>query len=127
MITAQSIISDARFKLATHIITLMRKLDGFFTTGKTNLMTDAEDGIVIDSTRLWGVPAIDVRVDNSYLDVEDDTYESRLIEDISTGDDHNFSVTLDGGVEYDADDLSTDDLVRIAECLEKNYNRIKEK
>jgi hypothetical protein len=105
----------------------MRKLDGFFTTGKTNLMTDAEDGIVIDSTKLWGVPAIDVRVDNSYLDVEDDTYESRLIEDISTGDDHNFSVTLDGGVEYDADDLSTDDLVRIAECLEKNYNRIKEK
>ena len=130
MRTAQDIINVARFDLTTTIVTLMRKLDAYFLTGKKNLMTAPEESVVIDSTDLLGVPCVNVEVDNSYLDVEDDTYEERLIDYIGTTDDHNFYVGVYSGVEeddvkateIDADNLSTDELVAIAKCLEKTYN-----
>jgi hypothetical protein len=125
MIKAQDIINDARFKVITHIVTLMRKLDAYFETGKKNLMTDPEneEGVIIDFTEcMRPFPAIRVEVDNSYLDVEDRCFEPRLVESIYTSDDHNFTVTL-GGSEIDADDLSTDDLLAIAKALEDTYNK----
>ena len=132
MRTAQDIINVARFDLATTIVTLMRKLDAYFATGKKNLMTAPGESVVIDSTDLFGVPCVNVEVNNSYaiLDVEDDTYEERLIDYIGTTDDHNFYVGVYSGVEeddvkateIDADNLSTDELVAIAKCLEKTYN-----
>ena len=126
MRTAQSIINDARFELAKHIITLMRKLDAYLATGKKNLMTAPEEDVVIDFAELGNAPAIRVEVDNSYLDVEDRCYETRPVDFIATGDDHNFYVSADD-TEIDADDLSTDELLVIAKVLEDAYTNAEEK
>lgn len=127
MRTAQSIINDARFDLTTLIITLMRKLDAYFTTGKKNLMTAPEEDVVIDFAELGNAPAIiRVEVDNSYLDVEDVCHELRPLDFIATGDDHNFYVSADGA-DIDADDLSTDELLVIARVLEDAYANAEEK
>jgi hypothetical protein len=131
MKTAQDIINDARFELATLIITLMRKLDAYLTTGDKSLMTGPEESVVIDSTDLYDTPIISVEVDNSYLGVEGTTRENKLIDYISTTDDCNFQVGVYSGVEeddvrtmeIDADLLSTDELVAIAKCLEKTYEK----
>ena len=120
MKTAQDIINNARFELVTLIVTLMRRLDAYFATGKKNLMTAPEDDVVIDFAELGNAPAIRVEVDNSYLDVEDRCYETRPVDFIATGDDHNFYVSADGA-DIDADDLSTDELLVIAKVLEDAY------
>lgn len=121
MRTAQDIINNARFELITHIITLMRKLDAYFTTGKKNLMTAPDEDVVIDFAECEDIPSIRVEVDNSYLDVEDVCEETRMLDFIATGDDHNFYVSTDGA-DIDADDLSTDELLAIAKCIEKTYD-----
>lgn len=126
MRTAQDIINNARFELTTHIITLMRKLDAYLATGKKNLMTAPEEDVVIDFAELGNAPAIRVEVDNSYLDVEDRCYETRPVDFIATGDDHNFYVSVDDA-EIDADDLSTDELLVIAKVLEDAYANAEEK
>ena len=125
MKTAQSIINDARFELTKHIITLMRKLDAYFTTGKKNLMTAPEEDVVIDFAECDEIPSIRVEVDNSYLDVEDACEETRMLDFIATGDDHSFYVGLAeaGGVDIDADEISTDELVVIAKVLEDTYEK----
>ena len=123
MRTAQDIINNARFELITHIITLMRKLDAYFTTGKKNLMTAPDEDVVIDFAECEDIPSIRVEVDNSYLDVEDVCEETRMLDFIATGDDHNFYVSTDGA-DIDADDLSTDELLAIAKCIEKTYDGI---
>ena len=126
MRTAQDIINNARFELVTLIVTLMRRLDAYFATGKKNLMTAPEDDVVIDFAELGNVPAIRVEVDNSYLDVEDVCHEIRPLDFIATGDDHNFYVSADGA-DIDADDLSTDELLVIAKVLEDAYANAEEK
>lgn len=126
MKTAQDIINNARFELVTLIITLMRKLDAYFATGKKNLMTASEEDVVIDFAELGNAPAIRVEVDNSYLDVEDVCHEVRPLDFIATGDDHNFYVSADGA-DIDADDLSTDELLIIAKVLEDAYANAEEK
>lgn len=126
MRTAQSIIDNARFEIITHIITLMRKIDAYLATGKKNLMTTPEEDVVIDFAELGNAPAIRVEVDNSYLDVEDRCYETRPVDFIATGDDHNFYVSADGA-DIDADDLSTDELLVIAKVLEDAYANAEEK
>jgi hypothetical protein len=123
---AQDIINDARFELATYIITLMRKLNAYFETGKKNLMTAPEESVVIDFTDCISIPMISVGVDNSYLDVEDVCHEIRPLDFIATGDDHDFYVNTDG-VEIDADSISTDDLFVIAKVLENTYEKVGEK
>lgn len=120
MRTAQDIINNARFELVTVIVTLMRKIDAYLATGKKNLMTAPEEDVVIDFAELGNAPAIRVEVDNSYLDVEDRCYETRPVDFIATGDDHNFYVSVDGA-DIDADDISTDELLVIAKVLEDAY------
>ena len=93
MRTAQDIINNARFELAKHIITLMRKLDAYFTTGKKNLMTAPEEDVVIDFIECEEVPNIRVRVDYMFLDIEDEVTEIRPLDYIATTDDHDFYVT----------------------------------
>ena len=126
MRTAQDIINNARFELVTLIITLMRKLDAYFATGKKNLMTAPEEDVVIDFAELGNAPAIRVEVDNSYLDVEDVCHEIRPLDFIDTTDDCNFYVSADGA-DIDADDISTDELLVIAKVLEDAYANAEEK
>lgn len=121
MKSAQKIINDARFELAKHIITLMRKLDAYNATGNKNLMTAPEEDVIIGDYDLVSVPCIRVEVAMPYVDTEDRVFEHQEIESISTTDDHNFTVCV-GGAEIGADDISTDDLLVIAKCLEETYN-----
>ena len=121
MRTAQSIIDNARFEIITHIITLMRKIDAYLETGNKRLMTAPDEDVVIDFAECEDIPSIRVEVDNSYLDVEDVCEETRMLDFIATGDDHNFYVSTDGA-DIDADDLSTDELLAIAKCIEKTYD-----
>lgn len=126
MKTAQQIINDARFELATVIVTLMRKLDAYLATGKKNLMTAPEESVVIDFAELGYVPEIRVKVNYPYLDVEDVCHEIRPLDFIATGDDYDFYVSADGA-DIDADDISTDGLLAIAEVLEDAYADAEEK
>lgn len=125
MRTAQDIINAARFDLAVIIVTLMRKLDAYLATGKKNLMTAMEEDVIIYFAEFGNAPVISVKIDNSYLDVEDVCHETRPLDFITTEteDDHNFYVGVDG-TDIDVDDLSTDELVAIAKFLEITYNEM---
>ena len=122
MRTAQDIINNARFEIVTHIITLMRKIDAYLESGSRHLMTDPEESVVLDFAECVYAPSIIVEVDNSYLDIEETCREVRTLDFIATSDDHNFYVGAGENTEVVADDMTTDDLVAIAKCLEKTYN-----
>jgi len=123
MKTANDIIDHARFELGTLIITLTRKIDGFLETGKKNLMGPSE-GVCVDFNGLDiadETPVVNVEVDNSYLGVEDRCYEPRHIDYIVTRGEYNFYLSA-GGTDIEVYDLSTDELVAIANFLGKTYN-----
>jgi hypothetical protein len=122
MRTAQDIINNARFELTTHIITLMRKIDAYLETGSKGLMTDPEESVVLDFAECVYAPSIIVEVDNSYLDIEDTCREVRTLDFIATSDDHDFYVGAGENTEVEADDITTDELLAIAKCLEKTYD-----
>ena len=121
MRTAQDIISNARFEIITHIITLMRKIDAYLETGNKRLMTDPEESVVLDFAECVYAPSIIVDVDYPYLDIDAPCREVRTIDFIATSNDHNFYVGAGENTEVVADDMTTDDLVAIAKCLEKTY------
>ena len=122
MKTAQDIINNARFELVAHIITLMRKIDAYLETGDKRLMTNAEEGVVVDFADCVSAPSILIEVDNSYLDVEETCREVRTLDFIATRDDHDFYVCDRANSEVKAEDISTDDLIEIAKVLEETYN-----
>ena len=122
MRTAQDIINNARFEIVTHIITLMRKIDAYLETGNKGLMTDPEESVVLDFAECVYAPSIIVEVDNSYLDIEDTCREVRTLDFIATSDDHDFYVGAGENTEVEADDITTDELLAIAKCLEKTYD-----
>ena len=122
MKTAQDIINNARFELIAHIITLMRKIDAYLETGDKRLMTNSEEGVVVDFADCVSAPSILIEVDNSYLDVEETCREVRTLDFILTSDDHDFYVGDRANSEVKAEDISTDDLIEIAKVLEETYN-----
>lgn len=122
MRTAQDIINNARFEIVTHIITLMRKIDAYLETGNKRLMTDPEEGVVLDFAECLYAPSIIVEVEYPYLDIEDPCREVRTLDFIATSDDHNFYVDAGENTEVEADDITTDELLAIAKCLEKTYD-----
>ena len=121
MRTAQDIINNARFEIVTHIITLMRKIDAYLETGNKRLMTDPEESVVLDFAECVYAPSIIVEVVYPYLDIDAPCREVRTLDFIATSDDHNFYVGAGENTEVVADDMTTDDLVAIAKCLEKTY------
>ena len=118
----QDIINNARFEIITHIITLMRKIDAYLETGDKQLMTNPEEGVVVDFVDCVYAPSILIEVDNSYLDVEETCREVRTLDFILTSDDHDFYVGDRVNSEIKAEDISTDDLIEIAKVLEETYN-----
>ena len=125
MKTAQDIITNARFELVAHIITLMRKIDAYLETGNKRLMTNSEEGVVVNFADCVSAPSIVIEVDNSYLDVEETCREVRTLDFIATRDDYNFYVGDKANSEVKAEDISTDDLIEIAKVLEETYNDMK--
>ena len=125
MKSIQDIINNARFEIITHIITLMRKIDAYLETGNKRLITNSEEGVVVDFVDCVYAPSILIEVDNSYLDVEETCKEVRTLDFIATRDDHDFYVGDRANTEVKADDISIDDLIEIAKVLEETYNDMK--
>ena len=125
MKSIQNIINNARFEIITHIITLMRKIDAYLETGNKRLITNSEEGVVVDFVDCVYAPSILIEVDNSYLDVEETCREVRTLDFIATRDDHDFYVGDRANTEVKAEDISIDDLIEIAKVLEETYNDMK--
>lgn len=125
MKSIQDIINNARFEIITHIITLMRKIDAYLETGNKRLITNSEEGVVVDFVDCVYAPSILIEVDNSYLDVEETCKEVRTLDFIATRDDHDFYVGDRANTEVKAEDISIDDLIEIAKVLEETYNDMK--
>jgi hypothetical protein len=128
MITAQDIINDARFRVITRIVTLMRKIDAYLETGNKRLMTDPKESVVLNFADCAYVPNIVVEVVLPYLDVDNICREVRPLNFIATSDDYNFYVSAvdwaGEDTEIEADDISTDDLLVIAKDLEETYDEM---
>ena len=125
MKSIQDIINNARFEIITHIITLMRKIDAYLETGNKRLITNSEEGVVVDFVDCVYAPSILIEVDNSYLDVEETCREVRTLDFIATRDDHDFYAGDRANSEVKAEDISIDDLIEIAKVLEETYNDMK--
>lgn len=125
MKSVQDIINNARAEIITHIITLMRKIDAYLETGNKQLITNSEEGVVVDFTDCVYAPFILIEVDNSYLGVEYTCREVRTLDFIATRDDHDFYVCDWANNNVRAEDISTDDLIEIAKVLEETYNDMK--
>lgn len=121
MKSIQDIINNARAEIITYIITLMRKIDAYLETGNKQLMTNPEEGMVVDFVDCVYAPSILIEVDNSYLDVEETCREVRTLDFIAARADEDFYVS-DGANNVRAEDISTDDLIEIAKVLEETYN-----
>ena len=122
MKSAQDIINNARTEIIPHIITLMRKIDAYLETENKQLITNSEEGVMVDFMDCVYAPSILIEVDNSYLGVEDTCREVRTLDFIATKDDHDFYVGDWANNNVRAEDISTDDLIEIAKVLEETYN-----
>ena len=117
-----AIIKDAKNELVNTIITYMRKLDAYIKTDDKRLMTAPEEDIILTEDEFAvSMPKLRVEVDNSYLDVEDRIYESLPIEKLVLCEYEFYAVV--GGVDLDEDTLDTDDLAKIAQFLENEWNK----
>lgn len=65
---------------------------------------------------------INVEVDNSYLDIEDNCYERREVSEIVVSRDGEVWVNTELN-DYTIDEISVEELADVAETLELTYNR----
>ena len=113
------IINDARKKLVDFIVFEVRNIYLLLNGQEPNFEEDEE--YVVDIEGL----TIKVEVDNSYLDVEDTTMENRTITEVRVSLDGNvFLVAYEDDTEIEWKDISTDELVGLANVLENQYLNI---
>lgn len=113
------IINDAREKLVNFIVFEVRNIYLLLNGQEPNFEEDEE--YVLDIEGL----TIKVEVDNSYLDVEDTTIENRTITEVHVSFDGNiFLVGYEDDTEIEWKDISTDELVGLANVLENQYLNI---
>ena len=119
MTKAKTIIAEAKKKLMEFIrfeAPLMYKKLGWAEP-------DDEDGeYEIFGSDLCRTIRINVGVDNSYLDVEDRCYEDVEVASIIVSRDGGILVTSEDD-EWDAENLSLEELADIAEVLELSYTK----
>ena len=113
------IINDARKKLVDFIVFEVRNIYLLLNGQEPNFEEDEE--YVLDVEGL----TIKVEVDNSYLDVEDTIMENRTITEVRVSLDGNvFLVAYEDDTEIEWKDISTDELVGLANVLENKYLNI---
>lgn len=113
------IINDARKKLVDFIAFEVRNIYLLLNGQEPNFEEDEE--YVLDIEGL----TIKVEVDNSYLDVEDTIMENRTITEVRVSLDGNvFLVAYEDDTEIEWKDISTDELVGLANVLENQYLNI---
>ena len=113
------IINDARKKLVDFIAFEVRNIYLLLNGQEPNFEEDEE--YVLDIEGL----TIKVEVYNSYLDVEETTMENRTITEIRVSLDGNvFLVAYEDDTEIEWKEISTDELVGLANVLENRYLNI---
>ena len=113
------IINDAREKLVDFIAFEVRNIYLLLNGQEPNFEEDEE--YVLDIEGL----TIKAEVDNSYLDVEETTMENRTITEVRVSLDGNvFLVAYEDDTEIEWKDISTDELVGLANVLENKYLNI---
>ena len=113
------IINDARKKLVDFIVFEVRNIYLLLNGQEPNFEEDEE--YVVDIEGL----TIKVETDNSYLDVEDTIMENRAITEVHVSLDGNiFLVAYEDDTEIEWKDISTDELVGLANVLENQYLNI---
>lgn len=113
------IINDARKKLVDFIVFEVRNIYLLLNGQEPNFEEDEE--YVVDIEGL----TIKVETDNSYLDVEETTMENRTITEVRVSLDGNvFLVGYGDDTEIEWKDISTDELVGLANVLENQYLNI---
>lgn len=113
------IINDARKKLVDFIAFEVRNIYLLLNGQEPNFEEDEE--YVLDVEGL----TIKVEVDDSYLDVEDTIMENRTITEVRVSLDGNiFLVAYEDDTEIEWKEISTDELVGLANVLENRYLNI---
>lgn len=113
------IINVAREKLKSFIVFEVRNIYLLLNGQEPNFEEDEE--YVLDVEGL----TIKVEVDNSYLDVEETIMENRTITEVHVSLDGNiFLVAYEDDTEIEWKDISTDELVGLANVLENQYLNI---
>ena len=113
------IINDARKKLVDFIVFEVHNIYLLLNGQEPNFEEDEE--YVVDIEGL----TIKVETDNSYLDVEETTMENRTITEVRVSLDGNvFLVGYGDDTEIEWKDISTDELVGLANVLENKYLNI---
>ena len=113
------IINDARKKLVDFIAFEVRNIYLLLNGQEPNFEEDEE--YVLDIEGL----TIKVEVDDSYLDVEDTIMENRTITEVRVSLDGNiFLVAYEDDTEIEWKEISTDELVGLANVLENRYLNI---
>lgn len=113
------IINAAREKLKSFIAFEVRNIYLILNGEEPNFEEDEE--YVLDVEGL----TIKVEVDNSYLDVEETIMENRTITEVHVSLDGNiFLVAYEDDTEIEWKDISTDELVGLANVLENQYLNI---
>ena len=113
------IINDARKKLVDFIVFEVRNIYLLLNGQEPNFEEDEE--YVVDIEGL----TIKVETDNSYIDVEETTMENRTITEVRVSLDGNvFLVGYGDDTEIEWKEISTDELVGLANVLENQYLNI---
>ena len=113
------IINDARKKLVDFIVFEVHNIYLLLNGQEPNFEEDEE--YVVDIEGL----TIKVEADDSYLDVEETTMENRTITEVRVSLDGNvFLVGYGDDTEIEWKDISTDELVGLANVLENQYLNI---
>ena len=113
------IINVAREKLVDFIVFEVRNIYLLLNGQEPNFEEDEEYVLDIEGF------TIKVEVANSYLDVEDTIMENRTITEVRVSLDGNiFLVAYEDDTEIEWKDISTDELVGLANVLENQYLNI---
>lgn len=118
MTYAQDVINKAKADLIGKIK---------FEVGMIGTAVNAKDhNYTNEGDWVWN-PAINVPVDNSYLDVEDDYSERRRVVSIAVEEidgEEKVTISTEEGDEIFAENLSVEELGGICDCLVESYKHL---
>jgi hypothetical protein len=113
----EDIIKRARKELTDFIIYETKSI-----AHKLGIEPDEDGAYILESDDFKEEIKIGIVVDNSYLDIDETTWENRALSAIVVGEDEVwFSTDEDLNEEIGVGDLTTDELANIARVLEETY------
>ena len=118
MTKAETIVAKAKKELVDFICFEAPLLYKKFDWGEP----DEDEDYVISTDYLCRSIYINVEVDNSYLDIEDNCYERREVAEIIVSREGEVWVNTEVN-DYTIDEISVEELADVAEVLELTYNR----